>query len=177
MNHFLKQEKYKAGVNYNTQETRALVNEIKVRTTDEADLYLAEKSHLKEKPLAEKKRMMASGELHVHLVYSNQLQTKIKRAREILSSKKPALTDTELRECLLDDFLKRKDPLQKAERSESKSRRKRDIRHAAEPQRSELNVQTAAANTRTLQREENVGASIACRSITCSPLHLPARTS
>jgi len=143
VNQFLKQEKYKAGVIYSSQETRMLVDEIKNKSTDEAERFLAAKSQITEKPISEKKRMMASGQLHVHLSYSAGLQSKIKRAKEILSSKNPVLTDAELLEFLLDDFLKRKDPLKKPERQESKPQRKRNARCTAEPQRTKTRVRKA----------------------------------
>jgi len=131
VNHFLKKEKYKARVIYNSEETRSLVDQVKIRTADEADLFLARKSQVNEKPICEKKRLLATGDLHVHLVYSSELQSKMKRAREILSSINPKFTDTEILEYLLNDFLKRKDPLQKAKRAKTKTINKR----TAEPQR------------------------------------------
>jgi len=131
VNLFLKQEKYKAGVEYNSKETRTLVNTIKLKSAEDAERFLTSKSHMKEKPLSEKKRRMASGDLHVHLIYSDELQSKVQRAKEILSSKHPVLSDTELLEILLDDFLKRKDPLKKSERAELRTKKKR----TAEPQR------------------------------------------
>jgi len=44
VNHFLKQEKCKAGITYNAQDSRKLLNEVKVRTSEEAERFLASKS-------------------------------------------------------------------------------------------------------------------------------------
>jgi len=139
VNQFLKQEKYKASVTYSSKETRSLLNEIKTKTKNEVEHFFAAKSQMKEEPFTEKRRLLASGDLHVHLVYSASLQPKIKRAKEILSSKNPVLTDTELFECLLDDFLKRKDPLKNAECLKRKPPNKR----IAEPQRTRTREQVS----------------------------------
>jgi 5-methylcytosine-specific restriction endonuclease McrA len=65
--------------------------------------------------------VLETGETHAHLKYSVELKEKIRQVKDLLSSSRENLTDSELFELLLEDFIERKDPVKKASRAQKRA--------------------------------------------------------
>jgi hypothetical protein len=124
ISNFIKKEKDQAGVKYTTERKRELYEMAKACTQEQAEQLFAQRTEIKTPHFQEKKRVLSTGETHAHLKYSPELKEKIKQVKDLMSSSRESLTDSELFEILLEDFIERKDPVKKASRAQEKSEKK-----------------------------------------------------
>jgi 5-methylcytosine-specific restriction endonuclease McrA len=116
ISNFIKKEKDQAGVKYTKEQKSELYEAAKACTQEQAEQLFAQRTEIMTPKFQEKKRVLETGETHAHLKYSVELKEKIKHVKDLLTSSRESLTDSELFELLLEDFIERKDPVKRASR-------------------------------------------------------------
>jgi 5-methylcytosine-specific restriction endonuclease McrA len=124
ISNFIKKENDQAGVKYTKERKIELYEAAKSCTQEKADQIFAQRTEIKTPYFRETKRILATGETHAHLKYTPELKKKIQHVKDLLSASRENLTDSELFELLLEDFIDRKDPVKKASRAQENAYRK-----------------------------------------------------
>jgi hypothetical protein len=124
ISNFIKMEKDHAGVKYTRECKIELYEAAKSCTQEQAEQLFAQRTEIKTPHFREKRRILTTGDTHVHLKYSPALKEKIKHVKDLLSASRESLTDTELFEFLVEDFIDRKDPVNKASRARERTAKK-----------------------------------------------------
>jgi len=151
LHHFIKEEK-REKIIFTPKQKAKLLNQIKCKSSVQVERILAEISHGPVRRKPDKERAIKGGNKEVQFIASEKLVENLNRIRDLTAHSNPNPNYDELLIMITEEFLRKKDPVQRANRREGKSKLNMSKKNA----KSRIGMsQTGVQSARNLKTNKN----------------------